>query len=152
MKYILFSTLLALLFLTGCKSATDPSAENESTPSTSPALSGASDHTAISARDHIGLYKGLLPCADCDGIETSLYLMANNAYLLTKVYKGKDDHKTYKHIGDFEWNEEGTVVMLSNMENAPNQFIIEDTRAIQLDMAGNKIEGQLADQYVLTKQ
>ncbi len=150
MKSLFFSFFLALLFLTSCKPATDTQPGDE-TSSPAHSLADASDHTALRARDHIGLYKGILPCADCEGIETSLYLMANNAYLLTKVYKGKDDKKAYKHIGDFDWNEEGTIVTLSNMEDAPNQFIIEETRAIQLDMEGKKIEGTLADNYVLTK-
>jgi uncharacterized lipoprotein NlpE involved in copper resistance len=107
---------------------------------------------AIDARDHIGLYKGVLPCADCEGIETSLYLMANNAYLLTKVYKGLADRKEYKNIGDFEWSEDGTTVTLSNMGNAPNRFVIEETRAIQLDLQGKRVEGDLAEMYTLVKQ
>jgi uncharacterized lipoprotein NlpE involved in copper resistance len=109
-------------------------------------------NTAINARDHIGLYKGILPCSDCEGIETSLYLMANNAYLLTKVYKGIADHKEFKNIGDFEWSEDGTTVTLSNIDDAPNRFIIGDTAAIQLDKQGKRVEGDLADMYILVKQ
>ncbi len=151
MKCSFLLSLLAFLCIIGCKSDNSSGAvDNDS--GDQPSASSEISHTAIKARDHIGLYTGFLPCADCDGIETSLYLMANNAYLLTKVYKGKEDKKEYKNIGDFKWNDDGTAVTLSNITNAPNQFVIEDTRAIQLDMEGKRIEGDLADRYVLTKQ
>ncbi len=149
-RTLLFS-LITFLFIIGCKSENNAGDVNNSSAE-QPSLTEAVSHTAIKARDHIGLYTGILPCADCEGIETSLYLMANNAYLLTKVYKGVDDKRAYKSIGDFAWNAAGTTVTLSNIENAPNQFIVEDTRAIQLDMEGNKIEGDLAEKYVLAKQ
>ena len=151
MKYSILATFLAFLFFLGCKSDANYGS-NESSTSSNLASSESIDHTAIKARDHIGWYKGLLPCADCDGIETSLYLMANNAYLLTKVYTGLEDGKAYKNIGDFEWSDDGTMVTLSNMGDAPNKFIVEDTRAIQLDKEGNRVEGDLADQYILSKQ
>lgn len=151
MKTLFQLSFLALLSLSACKSENHSDSTNNALAQNESA-SEAVSHTAIKARDHIGLYQGMLPCADCEGIETSLYLMANNAYLLTKVYKGMADDKAYKEIGDFEWNADGTTVTLSNIENAPNQFIVEDTRAIQLDMEGKKIEGELAELYVLVKQ
>jgi uncharacterized lipoprotein NlpE involved in copper resistance len=151
MKFFFQLSILALLVFTACKSENNPESSNDGV-AVNDSSSEEISHTAIKARDHIGLYQGILPCADCEGIETSLYLMANNAYLLTKVYKGMADDKAYKEIGDFEWNADGTTVTLSNIEDAPNQFIVEDTRAIQLDMEGKKIEGELAELYVLVKQ
>jgi copper homeostasis protein (lipoprotein) len=151
MKQLLFFSLVAVSILTACKSENSGDT-NQNSQAEHNATSEEISHTAIKSRDHIGLYQGVLPCSDCEGIETSLYLMANNAYLLTKVYTGLEDDRAFKNIGDFKWNEDGTTVTLSNIDDAPNQFIVEDTQAIQLDMNGNKVEGELAEKYVLTKQ
>lgn len=151
MKDLFQLSMLTLLLMMACKSENNTGMPNEGLVQNKTASEEIS-HTAIKSRDHIGLYQGMLPCADCAGIETSLFLMANNAYLLTKVYKGVADHKAYKNIGDFEWNEDGTTVTLSNIDSGPNQFIIEDTRAIQLDLQGKRVEGDLADMYILVKQ
>lgn len=150
MKQLFFFSLVAVSILTACKSENSGDT-NQNSQAKHNATSEEISHTAIKARDHIGLYQGVLPCSDCEGIETSLYLMANNAYLLTKVYMGLEDNRAYKNIGDFSWNDDGTTVTLSNIEGAPNQFIVEDTRAIQLDMEGKRIEGELAEKYILTK-
>ena len=42
--------------------------------------------------------------------------------------------------------------LFSGMENAPNQYFVAENKLIQLDMAGKKIEGKLAEKYVLAKQ
>ena len=31
------------------------------------------EHNAKNSLDYIGMYKGILPCADCEGIETFLH-------------------------------------------------------------------------------
>ena len=36
-----------------------------------------------------GIYKGVLPCADCAGIETTLQLNSDGTYDLTQNYSGK---------------------------------------------------------------
>ena len=149
---------IALFFLASCQ----PGAAKESKDSTSTATdstamvgdSSAADkaHTTQNSLDWSGMYKGVLPCADCEGIETVLLLNADNTYLLQTKYLNKGDAPAIEKTGGFTWNTEGNTVILSGIENAPNQYFVAENKIIQLDMAGQKIEGKLAEKYVLVKQ
>ena len=54
--------------------------------------------------------------------------------------------------GTLTWNAAGNTVILAGIENAPNQYFVGENAVTQLDMAGNKITGQLAEKYMLAKQ
>jgi uncharacterized lipoprotein NlpE involved in copper resistance len=109
-------------------------------------------HTALNSLDWKGLYKGVLPCADCEGIETAIMLNGDNTYLIQTKYLGKGETKPIEKTGSFSWNADGNTVLFSGVENAPNQYFVAENKIIQLDMAGKKIESNLADKYVLAKQ
>src|SRR5690606_14856830 len=61
-------------------------------------------HTAQNSLDWQGTYSGILPCADCSGIETELTLNEDQTFVLTDIYLGKTDSETNKLTGKFEWN------------------------------------------------
>ena len=157
MKHLLFPAVAAL-FLLACQSK--PTSDPGDTASTAKDASdtimdsaGADNaHTANNSLDWKGLYKGVLPCADCEGIETSIILNADNTYLLQTKYLGKGDAPAVEKTGSFTWNAAGNTVIFANIENAPNQYFVAENKLIQLDMAGNKIEGKLATKYFLAKQ
>lgn len=157
MKYLLL-TAMAALFLISCspKPGTD-SASNSATASDSTATMTdtavmQNEHTSQNSLDWNGLYKGVLPCADCEGIETNIILNADYTYLIQTKYLGKGETKPIEKTGSFTWNAEGNTVLFSGVENAPNQYFVAENKIIQLDMAGKKIEGKLAENYILTKQ
>lgn len=116
------------------------------------------DHNARNSLDYMGVYEGILPCADCEGIETILQLENDESYILNTIYLVKTKHinKTKKSNnevrGVYTWNDAGNTIVLSGIENAPNQFFVGENYLIQLDMDGNKIEGDLAEKYVLQKK
>jgi uncharacterized lipoprotein NlpE involved in copper resistance len=97
------------------------------------------------------MYKGVVPCADCEGIETTVVLNADQTYLLRTAYLGKPDAAATEKTGSFTWNTTGNTVILSGIENAPNQYFVGENQLIQLDLAGNKITGDLAAKYILAK-
>ena len=49
----------------------------------------------------LGEYKGIFPCADCQGIETELELKADKTYELTQEYLGKGKNNESKGKGTF---------------------------------------------------
>ena len=100
--------------------------------------------------DWNGTYQGVLPCADCLGIQTSITLHQDKSYVMETEYLGKDE-QTFTSQGDFSWNLAGNTIILSNIENAPSQYFVGENILIQLDMNGNKITGDLAEKYVLEK-
>lgn len=110
------------------------------------------EHNAKNSLDYIGMYQGVVPCADCEGIETLLTLEDETNYVLKTNYLGKKKNSTNEFRGIYSWNEAGNTIILSNIENAPNQYFVGENYLKQLDMDGNKIEGELAEKYVLQKK
>jgi len=98
-----------------------------------------------------GTYQGVLPCADCDGLETTISLNENNTYVIQSQYLGKGN-KIFEQRGTFTWNKTGSIVIFDNIDNAPNQYAVGKNTLTQLDLEGNLITGSLAKQYVLSKQ
>jgi copper homeostasis protein (lipoprotein) len=98
-----------------------------------------------------GTYQGVLPCADCDGLETTISLNENNTYAIQSQYLGKGN-KIFEQRGTFTWNKTGSVVVFDNIDNAPNQYAVGKNTLTQLDLEGNLITGSLAKEYILSKQ
>lgn len=107
------------------------------------------NHNSKNALDPKGAYRGVLPCADCDGLETTIELK-DSTYVMKIKYLGKSD-KTILKIGSFTWNNTGTIITFNNIFNAPNQFEVGENSLTQLDMEGKKIAGKHATKYVLEK-
>jgi copper homeostasis protein (lipoprotein) len=111
--------------------------------------SPAGDNSQVSL-DWNGTYYGILPCADCEGVETVLTLNKDLTYLLKTKYRGKPDVSVKESSGTFNWNKEGGKITLSNQ--VPGQYQVGEGRLIHLDAKGNRVTGNLADKYVLQKQ
>ena len=100
-----------------------------------------------------GTYSGILPCADCEGIETRIILNADSTYLLTMKYLEKGDD-VFGQTGTFKWNETDSIITLENMDSAqsPTMYKVGENHLLQLNLEGNVIEGELADKYILNKE
>jgi len=107
------------------------------------------DNSMVSL-DWNGTYTGTIPCADCQGIETSLTLNKDKTYLLRTKYLGKGDTFLEKS-GNFAWNAAGSTITLAGINNAPSQYLVGEGKLFQLDMSGKRITGDLAEKYVLKK-
>lgn len=134
------SLLLLFVIMVGCQN--QPAKKKESKD-----LS----HNAKNSLDYVGTYKGILPCADCHGLETELVINENTTFCLKTKYQGKGD-KVYMQKGNFTWNKSGTIIILTDIKNAPNKYFVGENTLTQLDMYGKKITGSLAEEYILAKQ
>ncbi len=134
---------------TGCRPVKDSPPVH---PESLPAGSAATDQTAKSTMDLTGHYRGLLPCADCAGIETSIHLDADQTYTFSFSYKGRGEGKTFTTSGHYTWNPDGKTIRLEGLTLQPDQYVVGHGSLTQLDMEGKPIKGQLADRYVLSKQ
>lgn len=108
-------------------------------------------HNSKNSLDWSGTYTGIFPCASCEGIETSLTINYEGTYSLQISYLGKDELNTFEREGTFSWNEAGNTITLEN-EEAPNQYFVGENYLAKLDMNGNRITGDLADRYQLSKK
>ncbi len=118
--------------------------------------SGTSEEAApmadnsMTSLDWAGTYSGVVPCADCEGIETSITLNQDRTYVMKTRYLG-EDAKAFERQGTFSWNEEGNKIQLSGLADGPDRYLVGENALIQLDKAGNRITGDLAPKYVLAK-
>jgi len=112
-----------------------------------PAPDGASAKNSL---DVLGTYKGVIPCADCEGIETIISLQSDSIYTVATTYLGKQK-KAITAKGKWNWVD-GFTIALNGITNAPNKYFVGENKLMQLDMNGQKITGELAAKYHLTKQ
>ncbi|MCU4413931.1 copper resistance protein NlpE N-terminal domain-containing protein [Acinetobacter sp. WU_MDCI_Axc73] len=110
-------------------------------------------HTAENSLDWAGDYKGKLPCADCEGIKTELELNNDKTFELKETYLGgKSDGKPNVTKGSFKFDEKKPSVIILDTQPDKRQFFIGENTATALDLEGNKIDGAMADLYVLKKE
>jgi len=109
-------------------------------------------HNSRNALDWQGTYKGITPCADCEGIETKVILNKDLTFVIQTKYLGKGDAKVFEEKGNFTWDNTGGIVMLQGLKGIPSQYKVGEKRLIQLDMEGKVITGPLAEKQVLIKE
>lgn len=105
------------------------------------------DNSQVSL-DWAGSYHGVLPCADCPGISTALTIREDSSYELQTRYIDRGD-SIYVESGDFTWDPTGSHITLNESEG--RKFLVGENQLFALDMEGNRIEGELAEHYILKK-
>lgn len=89
-------------------------------------------------------FLGVLPCADCQGIEHHLDVMPDRSYVLRTRYLGKPDVPVDDDIGSWAVSSDGITLALKGGREAPMFFSIEDADTLRkMDLAGRPIESEL---------
>ena len=132
---LIFSGMTILTLMSACKCTQAPQGD-----------------TSKNSLDWAGVYSGVLPCASCPGIQTVVQLNSDLTYRFEAAYIDGEGSPMVKE-GSFVWNEQGNEVALSGFQagEGSNRFQVGENQLIQLDVDGNKITGELADQYKLAK-
>jgi heat shock protein HslJ len=107
-------------------------------------------NTAQYAQFWGGSYLGFLPCADCDGILTTITLDNNMNYRLKLKYLGKPG-SAYISRGKFSWTGGGNVIVLDTAGYGL-QFAVAQGMLTQLNRYGDMDTGELAEKYILTRE
>ncbi len=148
---------LALLFLAGtaCTNLPEKSSQTGSNPisvEAPPVVTGGGGENSRSMLDWGGKYAGTLPCADCEGIETTVLLKYNGSYVSTQRYLGKSG-EIRRQEGPFEWSADGgSVTLNSGGGSGPaGSYLVGEERLFALDQKGQRITGAGADKYILDK-
>jgi len=141
--------IFSILLLAACGQQDEP---EHTEPHTYMEQEADMAHNARNSLDYDGVYEGVVPCADCAGIDTRIEIDQEGNYSLEVQYLGKDDDTVHRFEGTYVWNDAGSTITLGGVEDRPNQFFVAENRLIQLDMDGNRITGELADEYILPKK
>ena len=117
-----------------------------SQPAAEPAASAASTAAQPDAQWG-GRYYGVLPCASCEGIETTLILQEDGSYRLTETYKQRQPF-TEKTEGHFTWRKPQEIFQLDKA-GGERLYQIGNGQIWALDADGKQVEGELANLYIL---
>lgn len=134
-----------IISLGGCQSQQTGNATMDG--DTSATVLHIGDNSQVSL-DWAGSYHGVLPCADCPGISTALAIREDGSYELQTRYIDRGD-SIYVESGDFTWDPTGSHITLN--ESNGIKYQVGENQLFALDMEGNRIEGGLAEHYILKK-
>lgn len=102
--------------------------------------------------DWSGVYRGLLPCADCEGILTELELHTDLTYKLSYQYQGASP-EVISQSGVFKWNDAGSkITLIGEDQQVERSYLVGENQLFSLDGQGNRITGDLAAMFILKKQ
>lgn len=100
--------------------------------------------TAETSLDWAGEYKGVFPCADCQGIETELDLKADKTYELTEEYLGKGKGNEFKVKGTFSFDPDNPSVIRLDKAGENRKFFVGENFVEARDMnTGKAIDSKL---------
>jgi len=129
-KILILSTIIFLI-ITGCSSAPETTTENK-------------DVTFLTN----GIWLGMLPCADCEGIDYQINLKNDYTFKQKSVYKGKSD-EIFSDEGRWGFVSDSVIALSGNEDY--KMFLIQQNHLVMLDQDGNKIESSFEERYHLSK-
>lgn len=102
--------------------------------------------------DWVGTYRDTVPAADSPGVVTTLTINEDESYTLATRYLESDGFGE-KVIGDFNWQADGNTIELEGIDASErsNKFLVGENKVFLLDRDGQRVEGALAEYYVLPK-
>lgn len=97
-----------------------------------------------------GIYKGILPCADCEKIEAVLVLNSDDTYEYNTVYFKRGEQSPFSEKGKFSrLPENPNIIRLEIVDEQPALTLkISENNAEFCDAEGNTVQGS---HYVLSK-
>jgi uncharacterized lipoprotein NlpE involved in copper resistance len=126
-----------MLFQVSCNNGKDEKADNAIPQKSSTNFSGT--------------FSGLIPCADCPGIEVTLSFSPDSSFIESMIYQERSS--SFKDSG--QWIKDGKMIKVryNNKKASPHYFLIKSDSIIAwLDADKKEIEGPLKDHYILKKK
>lgn len=144
----LFAAMLTVMAMAGCGGCKKNScaAGGESVA----VVTADDDVTDDYSRRFFGTYKGTLPCADCDGVKTTLKINDDTTYELRSEYLGKKDgvmeeSGVYRTVGD-------VIELITPSSGDKTYYKHVGSAVILCDSDGMVPNGKMVELYVLKKQ
>ena len=87
-------------------------------------------------------FQGVLPCADCEGMDTSLFLEKDGTFVLKEIYRGsRDGDQTFAEYGS--WQRTADKLVLTGTDGNKRYFRPKGNNLTMLDASGNEIDSAL---------
>ncbi|SNR58210.1 copper resistance protein NlpE [Flavobacterium sp. ov086] len=148
MKKQIVTLIMAGLLMASCK---DKNAKKQETVTQEKEVTH-DEHTSQNSLDWAGTYKGILPCADCEGIEQEITINEDETFSIKKTYLGKTKDNKFTDAGTITWNKEGnTITTITKDKSKTTSYFVGERKLIQLDKHNKEITGPLAKNYILNQ-
>lgn len=85
-------------------------------------------------------WRGVLPCADCEGIETTLFLEKDGTWVMNQRYQGAKEPSSFATYG--KWARTAEKLVLIDAQGEKTFFRAKGEGMEMLDREGNPIESQ----------
>ena len=86
-------------------------------------------------------WRGILPCADCEGIETSLFLEKDGTWVMNERYQGvREEPSSFASYGT--WARTADKLVLTDSQGEKSYYRAKGEALEMLDREGNPIESQ----------
>ncbi len=95
-----------------------------------------------------GIWLGMLPCADCDGIDYQLNLKSDYTFKEKSAYKGKSEEL---FIDEGNWGFVSDSIIFLDGSDDRKLFLVTSKDLVLLDQDGNRIESSFEEKYHLHK-
>lgn len=151
-KQVNIGFVVAALFVVGCHSNNPQNKDlKDSASNDHYSTDDKHDHSHNSQNslDWEGVYEGIIPCADCPGIKTTVELKDNEQFKYSAEYVERKT--TLVDSGKIMWHENGSVVHLHG-KDIDVKYKVGENRLFQLDSEGKPIDGPNAKSYNLQKK
>ncbi|UGS41981.1 envelope stress response activation lipoprotein NlpE [Pseudocitrobacter corydidari] len=87
-------------------------------------------------------WRGILPCADCEGIETSLFLAKDGTWVMNERYQGvMKEPSSFASYGT--WARTAGKLVLTDSKGEKSWYRVKGDNLEMLDQEGNPIESTL---------
>lgn len=149
--------MAAIAAFIGIAACNDPgkqeTPETDNAADTSAVSQPVDMHNAANSLDLAGSYEGTLPCADCEGIKTTVELNKDSLFTLREEYLGKKNAMAFNSKGKWVVHENTITLQFDKeLQDRRVQYKAGEGKLWLLDQEGKEITGTLADKYILTKK
>lgn len=151
MKKSITLTLIASLALISCKTKKEkPITKNEEITEVTLHKTIPDTHNSKTSIDWVGTYEGILPCADCAGIKTTVILNKDESINVVSEYiKG---NTKLEDEGHFKWTADNNALYLDTKDKNRYFYRVGENKLIVLSQEGEEMNNSLADKYILIKK
>lgn len=154
MKNKILIVAFSALLITSCnKKSEDNKIENTITETEikTDSITAVGDNSQNSL-DWNGTYKGIIPCADCEGIAMEITLNKDLTFTSKSVYLGKEKNE-FNENGTFSWNKEGSGITTISQNKTTAMYKVGENKLILLNSEGKEnSNSKMEAMYVLIKE
>lgn len=103
---------------------------------------------SVTSQKIMGVYTGVTPCADCEGIYTKIEFIDSITFIKSSKYLGKSS-RAFFDMG--QWSIKNDSVLATTAHGKQQYYLYENNGLIMLSQDGKRIKGELANYYRLDK-